>query len=199
MIRALLASAILWPLYIAVSLALDVIGLALIGLMVLACHERYKVRPSKYFPWSVTVWPFGWLTWLWGNEEDGVTGPSWWLMRTGYATGTLGQRMRSTFRWSALRNPSNNLRFIPGINPRIDMGRVRSREWFARPGLFQGAWFVWQGLYAGLWVWLSFRGQTYRAIVGWKLKPEDGRRHPDADDPRAVRVGFGLQFKRVSP
>lgn len=198
MTLAILGSLVFWPLYIAVSLALDVIGLVLLALLSL-CHA-WKSRPSKVAQFrtapkwpngKVTAWRFGWLTWLWGNEEDGVTGPPWWELRTtdGIKASYLALAW-SAYRWSALRNPSNNLRFIPGINPVIEPARIDYRT-----GLHY--WFVWQGPYAGWWYWFRFKDQTFRVIVGWKLKPEDAK-GVDPNDMRATRCGFGLQCKRVS-
>lgn len=194
MILAVLASLITWPLYVAVSLTLDVIGLMLIPFLAIPVPRlrRSKVwgKGSPYGEKVVTVWPGRWLTWLWGNEEDGVAGPVWYRARN-----PSWSRWRLSYFWAALRNPSNNMRFIPLINPIINPARVRS--WVSDPcGRCGTTWFVWQGPFAGLWHWITIRGMTFRFIIGWKLKPEDSQGIPRTD-MRAPRCGFGLQFKRV--
>lgn len=213
----------LWLGYSLLALALDVIGLVLIALLS-ACHAWHwdfsrvyrddgrpladadKGRTGRH----VTRWRGGWLTWLWGNEEDGVTGPVWWQQRTGVhgaypMVGMYWHKAWSAYRWSALRNPSNNLRFIPIINPVIAPARIRSWEWtrtkplhraqYAGPVL-QYAVLTWQGVFSGIRCHILFRGSQYRFWWGWKLKPEDAQGVPPTD-MRAPRCGFGTQFKRI--
>lgn len=185
-----------WLLYSAVAIVLNAIGLVLL-LPLSACHA-WRRRPSKVFPFAphagfpITAWRGGWLTWLWGNEEDGVTGPQWWLIRTG-ATVLPSNRWklaRAAYRWSALRNPSNNMRFIPGVNPVIEPSRiqsVRAARWI----------FTWQGPFAGF-IWFPRIGEkVFRFWIGWKLKPEDAQ-GVDDHDMRKPRCGFAMQFKRVA-
>jgi len=82
-----------------VSLVLTLIGYPLIA--VLAAFKLWRlnmaVNPSR---WD---WIGRELTWIWGNDEDGIFG-------NGPIT-----RWRA-FYWSALRNPCNNLRFVSGVS-----------------------------------------------------------------------------------
>jgi hypothetical protein len=79
-----------------VSLVLTLIGIPLVGFL------------SIYRDWEVVgkliQWRGGALTWIWGNEENGIVGPGMALTRW------------NAFYWSALRNPCNNLRFVPGVS-----------------------------------------------------------------------------------
>lgn len=52
----------------------------------------------------VALWNSAWLDAVWGNAEDGVAGPGWYLQ--GKAP------WLRTYLWSAWRNSANNLRFI---------------------------------------------------------------------------------------
>jgi hypothetical protein len=184
MILAILASLILWPLYLAVFLVLAIIGLVL--LLPLSLLKAWRWRFTRVFPdlREVSAWRGGWLTWVWGNEEDGVTGPDWWLRRTKGSKAWL-----VAYRWSALRNPVNNLRFIRAINPVIDPKRVRAVRW-------DSGFFCWQGAFAGVMHFPVIRGQVFRFWLGWKLKPEDRHGVP-ATDFRAHGCGFAIQFKRI--
>lgn len=223
MITAILASLVLWPLYLALALTLDVLGLVL--LLPLSALRAWRFRGSMAFaadgsplsdnwrtmedadvPRHITSWRGGWLTWLWGNEEDGVTGPGWWRERTlgGYSLGPPWYvRALSAYRWSALRNPSNNLRFVPLINPVIRPEAIRARVWSRTPRW--PAWrlprvyetiLTWQGVYSGIRCHIAFRGAQYRFWLGWKLKPEDAQGIPPGD-MRAPRCGWATQFKRI--
>lgn len=205
MTRAVLCSLVLWPLYLLVFAVFGVVGWVVL-LPLSLCHA-WHYRPSKVNQFrckdgadKLTAWWGGWLTWVWGNEEDGVIGPIWWRQRQGtdhhytHAPRDLSTWLAiawSTYRWSALRNPVNNLRFIPGLNPRIVPTKVGFRSLDIRGGAF-----TWQGPYAGLLKFFRIRGTLFRFWLGWKLKPGDTE-GVDPGDMRATRCGFAIQFKRV--
>jgi len=219
MILAILASLVLWPLYIAVALVLQLVGLVI--LVPLCLTRAWVHRDSRVYaadgtprslypmalPYNVAAWRGGWLTWLWGNEEDGVYGPLWWQHRTGtYLSPSGGWRHKlrvawSAYRWSALRNPANNMRFIPWINPAIVPAHIQHIPVWTWPATSPSygsslGWFCWQGVYSGLCLFPVIRGQQFRLWIGWKLKPEDRRGVPDTD-MRKPRCGFAMQFKRI--
>jgi hypothetical protein len=86
-----------------VSLVLTVIGIPIIALLAIAAVETTQERLIKNPSLPTVVWGWPRPFWIWSNSEDGVWGPyphSRW-----YA-----------FYWTALRNPVNNLRFVPGIS-----------------------------------------------------------------------------------
>jgi hypothetical protein len=59
-----------------------------------------------------TTGQYHWPTWawLWDNEEDGVA-PTWY--RAQHRDWSFA---KAAFHWSALRNSSNNLRYVPGVS-----------------------------------------------------------------------------------
>lgn len=82
------------------------LAVGIVVLIPLAATGAWVTRPSRFFPGrAVTAWKGGWLTWCWGNEEDGVTGAEFYRER--FKSDRL-----CAYCWSALRNPANNLRFI---------------------------------------------------------------------------------------
>jgi hypothetical protein len=119
------------PLFIAiqlVSLVLVILGVPICAVLALAAVETTQERrgPQRAdMPPVIWGWPSAF--WLWSNDEDGVWGPyphSRW-----YA-----------FYWTALRNPCNNLRYVPGISK---VGRPLWRwTWrlAGRPQYFQMGW-----------------------------------------------------------
>jgi len=84
-----------------VSLLLTVIGYPLIA--VLAAFRLWLDDYDGTINRVLYHWRGGKLTWLWSNDENGIFG-------NGPVT------RWQAFYWSALRNPCNNLRFVPGIS-----------------------------------------------------------------------------------
>lgn len=201
MLTRILLSLPLWLAYTLATTVLDLIGLVI--LLPLSLAGAWDWRYSNVYPrgWRkdmpIAKWRGGWLTWLWGNEEDGVTG-SWAWQEKAYVNdnpASVAWRAKwLAYRWSALRNPSNNVRFIPWINPVIDPLRVRSLQRLLDNGT--RVTLTWQGAFHGLLVVFPFRNQLHRFWWGWKLKPEDVFGVSD-DDMRKPRCGFTLQFKRL--
>lgn len=96
---------IYWVLYQILSLFFTIIGFPVVA--VLATLRAWKLRPSKspMFPGhAVWAWRGSWLTFIWGNEEDGIAGPG--IIPTPYAA----------WHWSAYRNSANNMRLVPGAS-----------------------------------------------------------------------------------
>lgn len=164
-----------------------VVGVPLVG--VLSYFRLWTERPSMFPRWgTIKVWRGGRWTWLWGNEEDGVTGATWY--RALHAD--WSERKRAFF-WSAFRNPANNPRFIRWLNPAIEPAKIRYRA---------GVWgkikwdYTWQGIHSGFRAFVRVRGDLFRFWIGWKLKPADRGGLPPWDF-RSSGCGFCLQFKRV--
>lgn len=103
----------IWIFVIGIRLALILAGLVLIPLAVLL--KAHTLRESKIFKGKiVSAWTWSFM-YPWGNEEDGIVAgleyldkPTWF--RTIY--------------WSAIRNPANNLRFIPLFSCKIQKEKV---------------------------------------------------------------------------
>ena len=187
----------LWIAYSAVSLSLWMIGVPLVFALSRARAWR-AVRSRVYADQrQILAWRGGWLTWIWGNEEDGVCGAEWYR-----ALHADWNDRRQALMWSAFRNPTNNLRFVPGINPRIVASRVHYRGSYdpdgdavvsGRPAYA----LTWQRLFAGFYAVVPFRGSLYRFWWGWKLRPRD-RAGIAPGDYRYPRCGFATQLKRIA-
>ena len=94
-----------WLLFIVVQLiafVCTVVGWVI--LLPMAALGMWVTRQSYEYPKVVTAWRGGALTFLWGNEEDGVTGADFYLPHA-------PSRLRA-YLWSAWRNSANNLRFV---------------------------------------------------------------------------------------
>ena len=196
MILPLLASLVMWPAMLVLSAVLWISGLPVCAW--LAYRWNWRLTTSYLHPdRTIAVWRPRWA-WVWSNDEDGVTGhPGWQDLWAGHDR--LG-----AFVWSALRNPSNNLRFVPLLSLVIDPVRVHfvgnheNPPMRISPGNYPPVghvrWsFTWQFPYAGF----VYRRQLtathhFQIRLGWKLLPKDRLGVAD-DDYRKLRCGFGTQ------
>lgn len=203
-----------WILRILVEVPLWIIGFILVPLFTVL--KLYEERDSKYFtdkktglPRRILAWKGGWLTWLWGNEEDGIDGKHY----MGVGFGLDKPFFKRVFQWSAARNAVGNFRFVPFFNPRITPSKIKyesncrhpitalANYWKAggdgtgdRPVFWS---FTTQGIYAGLALKIPTSKTTaHRFMIGWKIYPEDADIDPKAfiNTSRYPYCGFGLQF-----
>lgn len=187
---------LLWLAYLCISLPLTVIGIPICA--VLAYTRAWHEVDSPYFSKTVLAWRGGWLTWIFGNLEDGVTGPGWF-----HAEHQSKSDRWLAFIWSAWRNPTNNLRFVPLLSFVIDPDRIQfvgnaddpaDHIDGYEPGQRVQWAYTWQGAYAGLvWRWQITPERHAQIRIGWKLLPRDRFGLPDWDF-RRVRCPFGIQF-----
>lgn len=108
-----------------ISLVLTVIGIPVCAFLAYELDYAYDENSDRYhFPrWA----------WIWDNQEDGVAA-AWYLKA--HPEWTFPH---TVFMWSALRNPCNNLRYVPGVSK---IGRPLWRKtWGAKPG----GWYVQAG------------------------------------------------------
>jgi len=149
----IIAAAVLFPVtywvaYQLLSLVVGVLGVLLFPL--LWCVIGYDIRPTlcpRLWPGrNVESWRGGWLTALWGNEEDGIFGP---YLTPGPITAA------TAFEWTILRNFANGMRLLPGASFMIHTSYT----------------FTWGPVslcFAGGWRWALWIGDRH---AGWLIKP----------------------------
>ena len=100
-----------------VSLVLTIVGLPICAVLAYGRFWTYDLSRDAYrYPrWA----------WIWDNEEDGTL-PYWYVLAHPYWS-----QARLMFHWSALRNPCNNLRYVPGVSK---VGRPAYRKTFTVAG-----------------------------------------------------------------
>lgn len=194
MIWRIPVSVILWLARLAVFLPLAIIGIPIVCILARAgwCEPIFSARFNR----TVLQWRTRWLFWLYSNCEDGIDGlrggdpaQQWWADKT---RGMTSQKR--IFKWSALRNPVNNLRYVPFINPKFHSDRIRFVGLDHEMQDGEGGWFfIWQGLYSGF----RFETARWRFWMGWKFRPEDAK-GVAADDTRLPRADFACQLKRIA-
>jgi len=190
-------SILLWALMLLLTMPLWVAGILVCSVLAYR-RDWWPATSSVYVSRTIMIWRPRWA-WLWSNDEDGVTGNSAWRLK--YAN----RERLGALLWSAWRNPTNNFRFVPVLNPVIEPRRIRfvgntddphpsyTVEDTAKPGDVDWA-FTWQGIYSGLiWRWQITASRHCQFRIGWKLLPRDRFGVPDWDH-RRVRCGFGFQF-----
>jgi len=106
-------------------------------ILFLALVRCYDVRESDYYPGrQILVWRGSWITWPFGNEEDGIDGlrggspdQFWWRDRT-----AGWPHWKRIWVWSARRNSVNNLRFL------VKWAGGPIKEWTIRGHLYRIGW-----------------------------------------------------------
>lgn len=200
---------LVWVLRFAVELPLWLLGLVLVPIM--AATGFYYERDSLYYtdekkPRRVLAWRGGWLTWLWGNEEDGIDGRYFAL--NGFLSD--GGPLVRIIRWAALRNPVSNLRYVPLLNVKLDPARIEGsgdsypetllRAWRRLGGgLGPPFWsFAAQGPYAGFALkWPFSKTRHFEFQIGYKIYPGDANAKPWSfiNTSRWPFCGIGLQLR----
>ncbi len=210
----------IWAVFFILRNLMFVLGWVVVPIAALfrAWHINYdKEKDNKgEYP---NVYHFTWK-WMypWDNDEDGIACQTYWKAKSGIKfkrfTIVLPKFSHMFFQilhWSCVRNPANNLRYVPYISCKIEPKKVR---WIGtdnkRPYEFdrkppEKEWFVaWQGFYSCLWIqkkffpdWVPLVSGFRRLWIGHKVFPEDTLGIPDTSY-RKDGAGFAIQFKRLS-
>lgn len=183
---ALFLSLPAWTLYLTAWAPLWLLGWLLIPIA--AYLKLYKKRQGL-FGYKVLSWY--WLMWVWSNEEDGIL--------AGQQYRQCSSDAAQIVYWTAIRNPTNNLRFTPLLSCKIEPERVRffgsHDEDLSQYDTKIPQWFfAWQGLYSNIFWQFEVRGQLWRLWLGWKVFPTDIR---GVTAYRKHGAGFATQLKRL--
>jgi len=185
---------LLWLPMLLLSAVLWVMGIAVCSWMAFGRNWTDAVSNKGGRP--IKVWNSKWA-WLWSNDEDGVLGSVEWEEK-------YKARPRwGAFVWTALRNPSNNLRYVPKLNVKIDPTKITyvgnhddpPRKPDVKPPVGDVKWaYTKHGYYSGF----VYRRQLtkerhFQIRLGWKLIPKD-RFGVDDNDHRKTSCGFGTQL-----
>jgi hypothetical protein len=163
-----------------------------------ASNVEKRVSPAYAGPSGAgrTLLQFrAWFMWPYCNYEDAVDGlrggdPA----QSGWALETRGLRSEQRiFKWSALRNPFNNLRYVPLLRPRFRPAWISAVGTGDEPPDGQAGWaYVSMGVYTCLWIKTPHRWIQ----IGWKIRASDAH-GIDPGDTRLPRADFGTQLQQV--
>ena len=207
-----------WIAYASVVGALWTIGVPLIWFKARSNPASHTQESRVWNGRIIRRWRSQWMNPIWGNEQEGIDG-----LPLNHPPSVANWPLRSfksdaarIFEWSALRNSTNNLRFIHyfvpwlgWINPKtIEPAQIRRAGYVSPidavlqqrsdPGAeYEASYvrrfaclFVSQGLYAGLKITARFRGRAHQIWFGWKLNAIMGVEGWWPDDPCWKGVGF---------
>lgn len=160
----------IWILFLTFRVVLILIGLVVIPLAI-SC-AAYEIRKSYFWDRQILAWRWKWM-YVWANEEDGLDNMGRYMPARGLWT--------RIFMWSAIRNPANNLRFVPWLTCKVDPKRVQWRggphkhplKYDLKPAVPE--WFyAYQGPFASFWYQYEWRGHIYRIwLASAKIYPSD--------------------------
>lgn len=148
------------------------------------------------------------LFWVFSNQEDGLDGAS------EFRDKPLWFRI---IYWSAIRNPANNLRFVPFLSLKIDPTKIKYVAYGLKPydntsfplGQIPELYYydrddytfvtlIWQGLYSNFRIQFKMFGRNWRFWIGWKIYIHDIY-GINPDNYRYHGAGFATQLKRIYP
>lgn len=181
-----------WILFLILRTIFIILGYIFVPISVL--FKEYETRKSKIFPDKDILAFKSKLMWIWGNEEEGI----------GYY-GKKGYSLRKRILYSeCVRNPANNLRFVPLLSTKIDPDKVEFRGSLDKDTELikydldetDFCSLTWQGLYSNFRYQGKIFGKRYRIWIGWKIYPHD-KLGVDPKSHRSHSVGFATQFKRL--
>lgn len=181
-----------WLLFEAIHIPLIIFGwfsipcFAILGL--------YIRRRSKYFDKEIYAWSFKWFDYIYGNEEDGIL--------NGAQYRDMKDNDLQIIYWTALRNPTNNLRFVPILSCKINPAKVEfTGSYGSKPQSaplydkkYPHWFFAWCGLYSCLYWQFEWRGKLKRFWIGWAIYPNDINGVTPYRKPSA---GFKVQLKDI--
>jgi len=181
-------------------------GLVIVPLAVL--FKAYTTRKSKYYDRDVRAFTWKYI-WLWGNEEEGI---GWYdtiridfkLFKWEFKKTIVLKSLSAKIIYSeCMRNPANNLRYVPYLSLKIEPSKVQ----FKGSPKFEDledydrdekdfSYFAWQGLYSCIRWQGKVLGSRRRFWLGFKLYPGDVNGLPEWSH-RNVSAGFATQFKKL--
>lgn len=130
MFKDIIYTIISWIIGAIIKLVAFILGLVIVpfGLLFLkdvdeSTRRSYSDKRQKPGEW-VHIGLKGKLFWLWENDRDGYAGDmrGWWNTNARFDGGAYA--FWNLFWWGAVRNPSNNLRFVPGLTCDVSQSTV---------------------------------------------------------------------------
>ena len=181
-----------WLSFALFALFLDLIGLIIIPILLIT--KSYGPKYSHKFKHYYQGFP--WLFYIWSNEEDGVLGskqyaeryPAWSTLRRG-------------FTWSAIRNSTNNLRFLPILSLQIDPKKIKYIGNLSQAVDYESKtseywYFCWHGPYSCYRTQYRRKDKLIEFWIGWKLWPADI--HGVSQSVRRHGAGFAMQWREYT-
>lgn len=185
----------IWILFILFRTIVILIGWITVPLSALfKLHYRTYDQAKAEKKENPYVYHFSWkLMYPWDNDEDGIANDMY------YKAPNLFLQI---IYWSCVRNPANNLRYVPILGARLYPKKIKFIGSFGSHPKSAPAYdvkhplwfFCWCGFYSNVCVLFNMGGVLYKFRLGWKIHPIYINGIPPVRLPRA---GFAIQFKKV--
>jgi hypothetical protein len=195
----------IWLLFLLFRTLMIVLGLIIIPPLAILYKLTTKTEISIINGRPILNWKYK-LFWLWSNQEDGIL--------AGEELLKYPNSIRIIY-WSAIRNPANNLRFVPFFLVIPNPSKIKYKLYGKIKDLqdniiettdltildsdkYRYITITYQGLYSNLRIQFKMFGKIWRFWLGWKLLPGDILGLWELDY-RRYGSGFATQFKRIHP
>lgn len=183
-----------WTVLVAVKLFLTIVGLPVIAVALRFPVDKDNARPFLEF---ATGQHPGWFhrglpkwAWIWSNERDGAIGDKrgWWFLNCD--VGENGYDILAQWWWLAIRNPVNNLEYVPFFG--VDMFKAEVKVLAGQDQVDDDD----DGSKLG-WNWLTCNDGKFNYYHFHFLKQWPMWMQPDKQNPRAfeIRVGHKMDIK----
>ena len=183
---------IIWAIYAPIPIVMIVLGWFFVPLAAFfgayyGIYDQLKDQKGEFPIVYHFTWPF---MYPWDNDEDGIANQTYWIAPNYFL---------QIVYWSCVRNPVNNLRFVPYLKLDIDPTKVQfigNLDDVEKYDTKIPQWFLcWQGIKSCIYIQWKMFGGLWRFWLGWKVYPTDVN---GVTPYRKNGAGFATQFKRVA-
>ena len=188
-----------WCLFLLLRTSFIILGWILVPIAVLLkCYEMRNSSISNNKIIRAFTCKF---MWPWGNEEEGIGV---------YGDQSWSTQLRIVYS-ECLRNPANNLRYVPFLSLKIDPNLIDFTGSFgsksdnlSKETIYKyddNKELFWSltccGLYSNIRFHFKLLDARYRFWLGWKIHPEDMFGISETSH-RYASAGFATQFKKIN-
>lgn len=185
-----------WIFIVLITIIPHLLGFILIPLACL-CKAYEKASDNLEKPNDGATYHFTWFfMWPWDNDtSDGIACRNYYespFKKYGYL-----DMIVTTFAWSAIRNPINNLKRL--LSPKYNFNKL---DWIgsslAQYKANYLSWYlIWQGPFAGFYKSFNFFGKHKYIKIGFKFRPYSNQSKIPENQKNGVGITFRIIPKKV--
>lgn len=196
----------IWDLVFIITFPMHLLGFVMIPLACI-CKAYFKSSDNEDKPKDGATYHFTWpFMWPWDNDtSDGIACRNYYqssFKKYGYL-----DMIVTTFMWSAIRNPINNLKRL--LSPKYDFSKLKhvggppftifddGKKHVFRAYQYKAnfpCWYlIWQGPFAGFYWSFKLLGKHRYIKIGYKLRTYES----ESEIPNSQKDGVGFTFRII--